>query len=154
MNSKLILTIAFLIQISLSAFSQEKFTLSGKITDTNTNESLISVNVIIPELNTGTTTNEYGFYSITLPKGSYKVIISYLGYAETSETINLNEDITKNFSLTESVESLEEVVITENVERLNIRKPQMSVNALKASTIKKIPVVLGEPDVIKAISFV
>ena len=50
MNSKLILTIAFLIQISLSAFSQEKFTLSGKITDTNTNESLISVNVIIPEL--------------------------------------------------------------------------------------------------------
>ncbi|WP_370228086.1 carboxypeptidase-like regulatory domain-containing protein, partial [Mesoflavibacter sp.] len=152
MNSKLILTIAFLIQISLSAFSQEKFTLSGKITDINTNESLISVNVIIPELNTGTTTNEYGFYSITLPKGNYKVIISYLGYAETSETINLNEDITKNFNLTESVESLEEVVITENVERLNIRKPQMSVNALKASTIKKIPVVLGEPDVIKAIT--
>ncbi|MBN2867418.1 MAG: TonB-dependent receptor, partial [Flavobacteriaceae bacterium] len=152
MNSKLILTIAFFIQLSLSAFSQEKFTLSGKITDTNTNESLISVNVIIPELNTGTTTNEYGFYSITLPEGNYNVIISYLGYAETSETINLNEDIIKNFSLVESVESLDEVVITENVERLNIRKPQMSVNALKASTIKEIPVVLGEPDVIKAIT--
>ena len=152
MNSKLILTIAFFIQLSLSAFSQEKFTLSGKITDNNTNESLISVNVIIPELNTGTTTNEYGFYSITLPEGNYNVIISYLGYAETSETINLNEDIIKNFNLTESVESLDEVVITENVERLNIRKPQMSVNALKASTIKEIPVVLGEPDVIKAIT--
>ena len=152
MNLKLILTIAFFIQLSLQAFAQEKFTLSGTISDFNTNESLISVNIIIPELNTGTTTNEYGFYSITLPKGNYNVIISYLGYAETSETINLNEDIIKNFSLTESVENLDEVIITENIERLNIRKPQMSVNALKASTIKEIPVVLGEPDVIKAIT--
>lgn len=152
MNLKLILSIAFFIQLSLQAFSQEKFTLSGTISDFNTNESLISVNIIIPELNTGTTTNEYGFYSITLPKGNYNVIISYLGYAETSETINLNEDIIKNFSLTESVENLDEVIITENIERLNIRKPQMSVNALKASTIKEIPVVLGEPDVIKAIT--
>ena len=152
MNLKLILSIAFFIQLSLQAFAQEKFTLSGTISDFNTNESLISVNIIIPELNTGTTTNEYGFYSITLPKGNYNVIISYLGYAETSETINLNEDIIKNFSLTESVENLDEVIITENIERLNIRKPQMSVNALKASTIKEIPVVLGEPDVIKAIT--
>lgn len=152
MNLKLILSIAFFIQLSLQAFAQEKFTLSGTISDFNTNESLISVNIIIPELNTGTTTNEYGFYSITLPKGNYNVIISYLGYAETSEIINLNEDIIKNFSLTESVENLDEVIITENIERLNIRKPQMSVNALKASTIKEIPVVLGEPDVIKAIT--
>ncbi len=152
MNLKLILSIAFFIQLSLQAFAQEKFTLSGTISDFNTNESLISVNIIIPELNTGTTTNEYGFYSITLPKGNYNMIISYLGFAETSETINLNEDIIKNFSLTESVENLDEVIITENIERLNIRKPQMSVNALKASTIKEIPVVLGEPDVIKAIT--
>ncbi|MDA0176208.1 TonB-dependent receptor [Mesoflavibacter profundi] len=152
MNLKLILSIAFFIQLSLQAFAQEKFTLSGTISDFNTNESLISVNIIIPELNTGTTTNEYGFYSITLPKGNYNVIISYLGYAETSETINLNENIIKNFSLIESVENLDEVIITENIERLNIRKPQMSVNALKASTIKEIPVVLGEPDVIKAIT--
>ncbi len=152
MNLKLIFSIAFFIQLSLQAFAQEKFTLSGTISDFNTNESLISVNIIIPELNTGTTTNEYGFYSITLPKGNYNVIISYLGYAETSETINLNENIIKNFSLIESVENLDEVIITENIERLNIRKPQMSVNALKASTIKEIPVVLGEPDVIKAIT--
>ena len=131
--------------------AQEKFTLSGKITEASSNESLISVNVIIPELTTGAVTNEYGFYSITLPKGNYKVIVSYLGFSEITETITLNSNITKNFSLEESFENLDEVIITENVEKLNIKKPQMSVNALKSSTINQIPVVLGEADVIKAI---
>ncbi|WGD34125.1 TonB-dependent receptor [Olleya sp. YS] len=145
--------ILFIILLNSSAIiAQEKFTLSGKITEASSNESLISVNVIIPELTTGAVTNEYGFYSITLPKGTYKVIISYLGFSEITETITLDSDITKNFSLEESFENLDEVIITENIEKLNIKKPQMSVNALKSSTIKNIPVVLGEADVIKAIT--
>ncbi|TYA57230.1 TonB-dependent receptor [Formosa maritima] len=134
------------------AFSQEKVTLSGIISDLNSNETLIGVNILFPELNSGAITNEYGFYSITLPKGTYKIIISYLGFEEISETINLNEDLTRDFSLEESVESLNEVVIKKNVERLNIRKPQMSLNTLTSSTIKQIPVVLGEADVIRAIT--
>ncbi|MBU2940656.1 TonB-dependent receptor [Lacinutrix sp. C3R15] len=143
----------FLFYFTISFLSaQEKFTFSGTIQEATSNESLISVNIIIPELQTGTTTNEYGFYSITLPKGEYKVIISYIGFADVVETISLTKNITKNFSLVEATESLDEVIITENVEKLNIKKPQMSVNALSASTIKQIPVVLGEPDVIKAIT--
>ena len=133
-------------------FAQEKFTFSGTIQEAFSNETLISVNIIIPELQTGTTTNEYGFYSITLPKGDYKVIISYIGFADIVETINLSENITKNYSLDEATQNLDEVIITENIEKLNIKKPQMSVNALTASTIKQIPVILGEPDVIKAIT--
>ncbi|QRM87695.1 TonB-dependent receptor [Lacinutrix sp. WUR7] len=137
---------------SASIYSQEKFTLSGTIQEATSNETLISVNIIVPELQTGTTTNEYGFYSITLPEGNYKVIISYIGFAEVVETINLSQNITKNYSLVEATQNLDEVVIKENVERLNIKKPQMSVNVLSSSTIKQIPAILGEPDVIKAIT--
>lgn len=136
----------------VSVNAQEKFTLSGVISEEKSNETLIGVNIIIPELQTGTTTNEYGFYSLTLPKGSYNIIISYLGFQTISETISLSEDISKNFSLTESTENLDEVIITENIEKLDIKIPQMSVNKLTSSTIKDIPVVLGESDIIKAIT--
>ncbi|WP_396600489.1 carboxypeptidase-like regulatory domain-containing protein [Algibacter sp. R77976] len=138
---------------SISAINaQEKFTLSGTISEEKSNETLIGVNIIFPEISAGTTTNEYGFYSITLPKGTYNIIVSYLGYSTLSETISLSEDLSKNFSLTDALENLDEVIITENIEKLNIRTPQMSVNKLSSSTIKDIPVVLGESDIIKAIT--
>lgn len=136
----------------LGILAQEKYTLSGVISDISSNETLIGVNILFPEQQTGTITNEYGFYSITLPEGSYKLVISYLGFQNIIETIELTSDLTKNYSLVEATETLDEVVITEDIEKLNIRKPQMSVNALSASTIKQIPVVLGEVDVIKAIT--
>ncbi|MCB0398530.1 MAG: TonB-dependent receptor [Winogradskyella sp.] len=132
--------------------AQEKFTLSGTITDGKTNETLIGVNILIPEIQSGTMTNEYGFYSITIPEGTYSIQISYLGFKTITETIVLNTNTSKNFQLQEAAESLDEVVITENVEQLNIRKPQMSVNALSIKTIKQMPVVLGEVDVIKSIT--
>ncbi len=147
----LILSLLFFFSISFIN-AQEKFTLSGTILEAASNETLISVNIIIPDLQTGTTTNEYGFYSITLPEGTYQIIISYIGFADVVETIELTQNITKNFKLKEATENLDEVVIIENIEKLNIKKPQMSVNALSASTIKQIPVVLGEADVIKAIT--
>ncbi|GGI58444.1 TonB-dependent receptor [Winogradskyella haliclonae] len=132
--------------------AQNKYTLSGIITDSKTTETLIGVNVIIPELKNGTVTNEYGFYSITLDEGTYKLQISYLGFKTLTQTLELNADKTLNLKLEESAESLDEVVITEDVEKLNIRKPQMSVNSLSIKTIKQMPVVLGEVDVIKSIT--
>lgn len=137
---------------SYALFSQEKFTLSGTISDKNSNETLIGVTIYIPELQTGTMTNEYGFYSITLPKNTYKISISYVGYSSISETINLSKNIRKNFGLNETANQLEEVVIESNVEKLNIRTPQMSLNRLSSKTIKQIPVVLGEADIIKSIT--
>ncbi|HEA29520.1 MAG TPA: TonB-dependent receptor [Leeuwenhoekiella sp.] len=131
--------------------AQEQFTLSGTVTSAFSNETLIGVNVILPELRKGVVTNEYGFYSITLPQGTYDLRVSFLGFQTLSKTIDLYTDQRLDLSLKESAESLQEVVIKENVEQLSIRKPQMSVNALTASTIKQIPVVLGEADVIKSI---
>jgi hypothetical protein len=129
---------------------KQKFTLSGTLSDSKTNETLIGVNIYIPESKTGIMTNEYGFYSITLPKGSYNIQISYLGYETVTETIALTKDIKKNVSLIETGEQLDEVIITEKT-ATNTRKPEMSVNKLSIGTIKKIPVVLGEVDVLKAL---
>ncbi|MDX1769325.1 MAG: TonB-dependent receptor, partial [Arenibacter troitsensis] len=140
-----------LILFSTNLFSQERFTLSGTITEIASNETLIGVTVAVPALSTGVITNEYGFYSITLPKGSYELHISSLGYQDIIQTIDLSYDQKINFQLLEDAEQLQEVVVTEDIEKLNIRKPQMSVNSLSAETIKKIPVILGEADIIKSI---
>lgn len=152
MLNKIKICLYLILTLPTYIFAQEKFTLSGKITDQHSNETLIGVNITFPELQTGTITNEYGFYSITLTKGTYNFQISYLGFQSISESVTIDKNQTRNFKLTESTESLEEIVITENVEKLNIRKPQMSVNSLSINTIKQIPVVLGEVDIIKSIT--
>jgi len=137
---------------SLIASSQEKFTISGIISEAESGETLFGVNVIIPTLQTGTVTNEYGFYSITLPKGEYEVYYSSIGFTTQKVDISLMENVKKDLALFTASESLDEVVIETNIERLNIRSSQMSTNTLSTNTIKKIPVVLGEVDVIKAIT--
>src|SRR5690606_36746562 len=125
---------------SLSVHSQNRFTLSGTVTEISSNETLIGVTIAIPSLGTGVITNEYGFYSITLPKGMYEVRISSIGYRDIAQKVDLSvADQQINFQLMEAVEQLEEVTVTEDVEKLNIRKPQMSVNSLSVETIKKIP---------------
>lgn len=143
--------ISLFITLSFSCFSQQKFTLSGSISEASSNETLIGVTIAIKELQTGVTTNEYGFYSITLPKGNYQIIISYLGFKDIVQHIDLSKNQNINFKLIEHAEQLSEVIITEDVEKLNIRTPQMSVNTMSISTIKKIPAILGEADVIKSI---
>ena len=79
--------------------AQEKFTISGTIMQEDSNETLIGVNILIPELNIGTTTNEYGFYSITLPPATYEIVISYVGFKDHIETIVLIDNVTKKISL-------------------------------------------------------
>jgi hypothetical protein len=131
-----VITIFFLSSICL--FSQQRFTISGTITEASSNETLIGVTLLVPEINTGVTTNDYGFYSLTLPEGDYQIRLSYLGYQDIVQTISLNQDLRLNFGMFEEVEQLDEVVVTEDVEKINIRKPQMSVNTLSVQTIKKI----------------
>ncbi|MAB39887.1 MAG: hypothetical protein CL528_06310 [Aequorivita sp.] len=151
MQLKKLFTFLFFLGTAL-AFSQEKFTISGTISEAETGETLIGVNVIIPSLQTGTVTNQYGYYSITLPKGEYEIVYSSIGFAAQKVQISLSENVKKDLALTTDTESLDEVIIEANNERLNVRSSQMSANTLSTTTIKKIPVVLGEVDVIKAIT--
>ena len=149
MIKKIILLIILL--TSIFSFSQEKFTLSGTIADLKTKETLIGVNVFILETKTGITTNEYGFYSITLPKGEYTISISYVGYQVIEEKVSLNSNIKKTILISESSQLLKEVVIVDNKKRVDIRKPEMSVNKLTIQEIKEMPVIFGEVDIIKSI---
>ncbi len=131
--------------------AQELFTLNGVVTDVSSNETLIGVNILVPEASTGVVTNDYGYYSIRLPEGEYKIEISYLGFQSQQRTVILDQNKKLDFQLSEASETLEEVVITSDIEGLNIRKPEMSVNKLSISTIQKLPVVFGEVDVVKSL---
>lgn len=141
-----------IIAITATSYSQEKVTLSGNVSDAKNNETLIGVSVVIPILKIGTFTNEYGFYSLTIPKGTYEIEISSIGYETQTITINLEENTKQNISLSESTQQLDEIVITDNPYKTNIRKPEMSVNKIAISTIKQMPVVLGEVDILKSIT--
>jgi len=132
-----------------NAYSQQKVTLSGTIANKSNNETLIGVNIAIPEANFSTITNSYGFYSITLPKGDYTIIISYMGFNNMEERISLNVNTKKNFVMLENSNALQEVVVSSNKTKANIRKPEMSTNKLSIATIKKMPAVMGEVDVLK-----
>lgn len=151
MKQATLVSLLFFLFVSIPTIAQQKYTLSGTITEENSNETLIGVTVAFPSLGTGVVTNEYGFYSITIPEGGYQLLVSYLGFEDVQQSINLNSNTKIDFKLVEQAEQLEEVVVTKNVEKMDIRKPQMSVNTLSVETIKKIPVILGEADIIKSI---
>lgn len=149
------LKITFYLLLALSAtlvYSQNSAVLSGYITAEDTNETLFGVNLIFPDLNMGTTTNEYGFYSISLPQGSHQLEVSYLGFKSKQQEITITQDYRFNLKLSTEAEVLEEIVLRDNREQLNLKSPQMSVNSLAVSTIKKIPAVLGEVDIIRSIT--
>lgn len=133
------------------AKAQDKVTLSGTIVNSQNNETLIGVNIYIPELQSGTTTNEYGFFSLSVPKGDYTLQVSYMGFQTSEEKISLQQNLRKNVSLETAAQNLEEIVITERKNIANIKKPEMSVNKLTIQEIKKMPAVMGETDILKSI---
>jgi len=133
-------------------FAQDNYTTSGTIKDVTNGETVFGATVYLKGTTIGAISNEYGFYSITAPKGSYTLIVSYIGYADMFQEITLDKDQQFDFDITESSTQLDEVVITvDESERVNLKTPQMSVTKIKVETIKKMPVVLGEVDVIKSI---
>jgi hypothetical protein len=128
-----------------------KFTLSGTVANKSNNETLIGATINIPEAKISIVTNSYGFYSITLPKGDYTIIISYTGYDNVEEKISLTQDTKKNFAMAEGGKALEEVIVQANKNKINIAKPEMSTNKLSIATIKKMPPMMGEVDVLKSL---
>ncbi len=141
----------FLIFTSLLS-AQDKFTISGIVTDSKNGETLFGASVYFMNTTIGVMTNEYGFYSLTVPEGTYTLVVSYMGYNEIIEETTLDSTRKMDFELLESSNKLKEVVlVAEESERVNIRTPQMSTAKLKIETIKKMPVVFGEVDILKSI---
>jgi hypothetical protein len=133
-------------------FSQDKVTLSGKVIDSNNNETLIGVLVEIPVLKISTFTNEYGFFSLTVPPGSYEIQASTIGYETKTTKISLLENSKITIEIIANAKELAAVVVSKNPYRMNIHKPEMSVNKIALSTIKKMPAILGEIDILKSIT--
>ena len=131
--------------------AREKYTLNGYVRDKANGESLIGVTIFIKEINNGTVTNVYGFYSITLPAGAYRIIYSYIGYESSEQSITLDKNIELNIDLNEEGQQLEEVVVTAEREDANVTNLEISTNKLQINTIKKLPPLLGEVDIIKGI---
>ena len=132
-------------------FTQKSFTISGYIQDSDSKELIIGASVIVQELKIGTITNSYGFFSLTLNEGNYNLNFQNLGYENESLNLILDKNISLNIFLKEYVDSLDEVVLSKNIEDVDIKLPILSMNILSGKTIRQTPVVFGESDLLKTI---
>ena len=134
-----------------SALAQQSFVISGIVKDKQTGESLIKAVVRIEELpNAGIISNEYGFYSLTLPSGNYSVVVSQVGYETLVQKIKLDSSKSINFYL-QTKNVLKEVVVESSRKNDNLTKAQMGTETINMSAISKVPVIFGEKDILKTI---
>lgn len=137
--------------ISTTILAQKKETISGYIRDAETGEEMIGATVFIKELKTGGTANIYGFYSISVAPGQYTIEYSFLGNQTVTKQVDLTQSVTLNIELPKNSESLKMVEVVGEAENQNVEEVQMSTVNMKMETIKKIPALMGEVDVIRAI---
>ncbi len=134
-----------------SVSGQSTVVLSGSVKDKQTGESLIKAVVRIQELpNAGIISNEYGFYSLTLPKGNYSALVSQVGYETLVQKIKLDSSQSINFYL-QTKNVLKEVVVESSRKNDNLTKAQMGTETINMSSISKVPVIFGEKDLLKTI---
>jgi len=146
------LLIAVFTLLSISVFSQTKYTLSGTIKDKKTGETVIGAIVRVAGLNgVGASTNEYGFYSLTLAQNTYNIEISYIGYKKISKQIVLDKNVTLNASLEDDAAVLSEIEVTAEKKDDHVTNAQVGMEKLDVKEIAKIPVFAGEKDIIKTL---
>ena len=133
------------------AQAQADLTISGYVKDATNGETLIGATAYVPGLTVGVTTNEYGFYSLSIPPGTYEIEFSYLGFETITKSIELKENTKLDVELGESATQLTEVIVSSEAEDRNVTNLEMSVNKLDMQTIQKMPTLLGEVEVIRSI---
>ncbi len=136
---------------SSDIFSQQKFTISGYVKELGSGESLIGVNIyLVSKPSVGTVSNTYGFYSITLDSGNYDLQFSYLGYTSVVKNIHLISNRFFDVELTSGV-AIQEVEVTADNPRKNIESTDMGTIDMSMETVKKLPALLGEVDLLKTL---
>ena len=131
--------------------SVKKFTISGKITDLHSGEALVGATIFVRELKTGAVADFYGNYSLTIAEGKYTLVYSYIGYQTIEREVDLIRDHKISLELDPQQHQLKEVVVTSERNDKNVVKPEMSTFRMDIKTIQRIPALMGEVDVIKAI---
>ncbi len=147
---KKLLLFLSMVLLTSSIFAQSKFTISGYIEDADSGEKLISANAFDLKSSKGTVSNVYGFFSLTLPKDSVLLTFSYIGYQTQSFKLLLKEDIVFNVKLSQDIALEEVVVVAEELKTIE-EQSQMSTIDIPVAQIKKIPALMGEVDVLKAL---
>lgn len=147
---KLLSILTFCISICLMS-AQENYTISGYITDAESGETLIGATALVKEIGNGAVSNEYGFYSISVPKGKYTLEFSYIGFGNVIKPFSLSANYKLDVEMSEMKNELAEVVVTAKEEDGNVREVNMSVNKLDITTIKSMPTLLGEVEIIRSL---
>ena len=150
-SSNIQLIIAVFLLVGTIGKAQNSYTLSGYMKDASTGEELLYANIYAIEAAQGATTNLYGFYSITLPEGKYKIQYSYLGYEPQFFELDLSQDVKKDVELQLAASELQEVVVKAEKEDENLSTTEMGTVKLSMKEIKSLPVLFGEQDVLKTI---
>jgi hypothetical protein len=144
--------IFLLILVGFNGFAQQKFTISGSVTDAKTGEDLMGVNIYLKSDNEkGTTSNYYGFYSLTLKEAKYILVYNFLGYQSKEIEVDLQENKKINIRLVPSDEALEQVVISTKNKKRNVKTTSMGTHRLQVKAVENLPVLLGERDIVKII---
>jgi hypothetical protein len=136
---------------SPSVYAQ-KFTISGKVSDASSGEDLLYSTILVKDQQMGTETNDYGFYSLTLDKGTYSLVFEYVGYRTIYYVVELDKDMTINIELVPNSSTLTTAVVDLEKRKNQVENKQISVVNMDIKTIKEIPVIFGEVDVLKTIT--
>lgn len=150
MKRFLIILMTILLIVSSRLYAQQKYSVSGFVREKGSLESLPGVNIYIPVLKAGAITNNYGFYSVTLPEGKYEVRYSFIGYQTVVLNVDLNKDYVQDIDLDPSIDLSEVVITDQKAERIS-ESSRISIISLPVQQIKNIPALFGEKDVFKAL---
>ncbi len=143
--------ILLLISFISSIEAQDKVTMSGYVKDKESGEDLIGASIFVKESSIGVTTNIYGFYSLTIPKGKYKIEISYIGYSTQTEEFDLNDKKEINFELKPVSSELQEVLVKADKEDVMMQDAGVGTTKINIKKLETLPVFMGEKDILKSI---
>ena len=141
----------FFLFIVLTASAQNKYTINGYVRDSLSRETLIGASLQVKELSRGVSTNQYGYFSITLPEGEYTIVVSFVGYFPFEQKIKLNGDQELNFSLFSKSSLSQEIVISAKKRDANVKSAQMGQIDLSMNRMRSVPVIFGEVDPLKTL---
>jgi hypothetical protein len=132
--------------------AQQKISISGYLKDTTNGETLIGASVYVKNLKTGTQANEYGYFVITVPPGQYTLVFSYPGFTTSERNVDARANVNLNISMKPLGKLEKEVVISSDRTNRNVTSTEMSKLEISGNTVKELPVIMGEPDILKAIT--
>lgn len=140
-----------ILSLFTSSIWAQKVTLSGYLKDKSNGEALFGATIYVEELKQGTATNAYGFYSLTIPEGSYTIQISYIGYETIVQKTDASKSQTISVSLKEDTREIEEIIVKGEASNANVERIEMGIAKLPIKAIKKLPAFMGEVDIIRTI---